>query len=136
MRAGILRRRRGGLRLEVTVTGCSRFSCLPVVPAKVDSPCLRVRPSQTARFSRRSGLADEGARADRQRTSRVDRHMAHALASARALRLCARPIVPKRARTRRFAVRAGRHPATPLFLNPRRFRGGRVQNIGARSAHK
>lgn len=65
-------------------------------------------PSQP--FSRRSGLADEGARADRQRTSRVDRDMAHALASARALRLCARPIVPKRARTRRFAVRADMEP--------------------------
>lgn len=134
MRAGILRRRRGGLRLEVTVTGCSRFSCCP----RQGGFALLACPSQaqTARFSRRSGLADEGARADRQRTSRVDRDMAHALASARALRLCARPIVPKRARTRRFAVRAGRHPATPLFLNPRRFRGGRVQNIGARSAHK
>ena len=58
-----------------------------------------------------------GACADRQRTSRVDRDMAHALASARALRLCARPIVPKRAQTRRFAVRAGRHPTTALFLS-------------------
>ena len=29
MRAGILRRRRGGLSLEVTVTGCSGFFCCP-----------------------------------------------------------------------------------------------------------
>ncbi len=79
-------------------------------------------------------MADEGACADRQRTSRVDRDMAHALASARALRLCARPIVPKRAQTRRFAVRAGRHPTTPLFLIPRRFRVDECKNrrpIGA-----
>lgn len=61
-------------------------------------------------------------RANRQRTSRVDRDMAHALASARVLRLCARPVVPKRAQTRRFAVRAGRHPRRRPFFNPRRFR--------------
>uniref|UniRef100_A0A7S0KA87 peptidylprolyl isomerase n=1 Tax=Micromonas pusilla TaxID=38833 RepID=A0A7S0KA87_MICPS len=36
--------------------------------------------------------------------------MAHALASARVLRLCARPVVPKRAQTRRFAVRADMEP--------------------------
>ena len=102
VRAGILRRRRGGLSLEVTVTGCSGFFCCPRQGGfALDFPEGAVWPMRAPAPTGRG-------------TSRVDRDMAHALASARALRLCARPIVPKRAQTRRFAVRAGRHP-TALF---------------------
>ena len=55
---------------------------------------------------------------DRHNSSRVERDMSHALTSARPVPLRARPVVPKRASTRRFAVRAGAH--ADLVRHPRR----------------
>ena len=54
----------------------------------------------------------------RHNSSRVDRDMSHALASPSLFRLSARAVVPKRARTRRFAARAGGHPAPIGFPHP------------------